>query len=74
MGFDMLEGRTEHDILIVTSVVFCVLGAIALTIGLFISYGYEEYHRVASGVAGGGGLSIVIGMSVGNYTKWRSQR
>jgi len=70
----MLESRVEHDTLIIVSIALCVLGAMALTIGLFISYGIEEYAGVASGVAGGGGLSIVIGMTVGNYTKWRSQR
>ena len=70
----MLGGRVEHDSLILISVVLCIVGAIALTIGLFMSYGLEEYTRLASGIAGSGGLSIVIGMSVGNYTKWRSQR
>ena len=70
----MLESRFEHDTLILVSVVLCVVGAIALTIGLFLSYGYEQCGRVASGVAGAGGLSMVGGMVVGNYTKWRSQR
>lgn len=71
----MLEGPKEHDALILTSVVFCIAGAIALTIGLFITYGCDYVDdKLASGIAGTGGISIVIGMVIGNYTKWRSQR
>jgi len=70
----MLEGRVEHNTLISISVVSCILGAIALTVGLFVFYGCERLYNVAACCAGSGGVLIISGMVVGQYTKWRSER
>lgn len=70
----MLEGREEHNALIFGAVVLCVLGAVALTTSLFISYCCEHCHRMSCVLGYSGGISVLIGMGVGKYTKWHSQR
>jgi len=70
----MLGGREEHDALIFVSVILCILGTVALTVGLFVSYCGFEYYRASFVLSGGGASSVLIGIGVGKYTKWRSQR
>lgn len=69
----MLDGRVQHDALIAASVVLCILGAIALTAGLFMSYCCEVCTTMHFVIASAGGISFLIGMGVGNYTKQRSR-
>ena len=70
----MLEGREEHNALILISVILCMLGAIALTVGIFVSCCSENYDQISCILSGSGGLSVVMGMGVGKYTKLKSQR
>lgn len=70
----MLEDRSEHNMLAGIAALASVLGAILLTGGMFMYYGCDDYHNVTFFVTSGGGLLLLAGMGVGNYTKWRCQR
>ena len=70
----MLKGREQHNALIFTSMILCILGAIALTVGLFVFYCVCEYSRTAFVLSGAGAFSFLIGMGVGKYTKRHSRR
>jgi hypothetical protein len=70
----MLDGPEQHNALLVITVGLAALGALALTSGVFIHYGCEDSVYLSCGLCGGGGLSLLLGMTVGNYTKWRSRR
>jgi len=70
----MLEGPLEHNALIAVSVLLCVLGAAGLTVGMFMHYGLPHSAYPTFILTSGGGLFIISGIAVGNYTKWRSRR
>jgi len=70
----MLNGREEHNALISISIICCILGAIALTVGLFLFYAPEFSSITACWMESSGGLLFFVGMSVGKYTKRNSQR
>ncbi len=70
----MLAGPLEHNALLVISVLSCVLGALALTVGMFMHYGCEHYAYMTCILTTGGSLALFLGIAVGNYTKWRSRR
>lgn len=70
----MLEGREQHNALIVIAVLASVLGALGLTIGVFMHFGLEAHEYLTCCCCGGGSLSLLLGIAVGNYTKWRSRR
>ncbi len=69
----MLESRDEHVFLLVSSLICCVLGTVGLTAGLFMSYS-PQYGNMALGTAGGGAIMFLVGILIGKYTKWRSER
>ncbi len=70
----MLEGPLEHNALIAISVLACLLGAAALTAGMFMYYGCPDYAYSTCILTIGGSLLLFLGIAVGNYTKWRSRR
>ncbi|MBT3191136.1 MAG: hypothetical protein HN341_01130 [Verrucomicrobia bacterium] len=70
----MLEGRVEHNTLIVMSIILCLLGALALTIGMFMYYGSEFHTYTTCFMTGVGALLLILGLGTGNYTKWRCRR
>jgi hypothetical protein len=70
----MLNGRGEHTALLSISVICCIIGAIALTVGLFLFYMPEYSSITACWLESGGCLLFFVGMSVGKYTKHNSQR
>ena len=70
----MLGGRDKHKALIALAILSSILGALALTIGMFMHYGCEHYPYATCCMTSGGGLSILLGIGVANYSKWRSRR
>ncbi len=70
----MLRGREQHNALIAIAVSASALGALGLTIGVFMHYGSDEFTYLPCGLCGGGCLSLCLGIAVGKYTKWRSRR
>ena len=70
----MLDGPEQRNALLVITVGLSLLGALALTIGMFVHYSCEYSTYLPCGLCCGGGLSLLLGMTVGNYTNWRSRR
>ena len=70
----MLNGPLEHNALLAVSVIACVLGAIGLTAGMFMHYGCEDAAYTTFILSCGGSFFLIVGILVGNYTKWRSRR
>jgi hypothetical protein len=70
----MLNGREEHNTLLLIAVICCILGAGSITIGIFIFYMLEHHCTAACLFESGGSLLFFIGMSVGKYTKRNSRR
>lgn len=70
----MLGGRSQHNALIMVAIIASVLGAGALTIGMFMYYGCDYYPYGTCFFSCGGALLLLVGIGVGNYTKWRCQR
>ena len=70
----MLRGREQHNALIAIAVSASVLGALGLTIGVFMHFGSEDHVYLTYGFCVGGSLSLCLGIAVGKYTKWRSRR
>jgi len=60
--------------LLLISVITCLIGAIALTVGMFMHYGCTDYPYQTCLLTAGGGVLIMVGIGVGNYTKWRCRR
>ncbi len=70
----MFEESNRHTVLMEISVFASVLGALGLTIGVFMHYGSEDHVYLTCGFCGGGSLSLLLGIAVGNYKKWRLRR